>query len=148
MFLSPGWESYHTATYQIIAMVFICFNHLTDQAFIWDQAAIWDRRLIPSSQRSWVKMSQTLPASRGILWHPSAIEAVAATSTCGKLLISAVTVVYMCFSIALIILRDTLSWCARLLITHPRMFISSSSLAFFLPPPGSRALLLSSSDRR
>ena len=35
-----------------------------------------------------------------------------------------------------------------LLITHPRMFISSSSLAFFLPPAGSLALLLSSSDRR
>ena len=54
------------------------------------------------------------------------------------------TVAYICF--ALIILRDTLSWRARLLITHPRMFISSSSLAFFLPPAGSLALLLSSSD--
>ena len=31
----------------------------------------------------------------------------------------------------------TLSWRAHLLITHPHMFISSSSLAFFLPPPGS-----------
>ena len=36
---------------------FICFNHLTDQAFI------WDRRLIPSSQKSGMKMSQTSPAS-------------------------------------------------------------------------------------
>ena len=58
------------------------------------------------------------------------------------------TVAHICFSITLIILRDTLSWCARLLITQPCMFISSSSLAFFLPPPGSLALLLSSSDRR
>ena len=32
--LSPGRESYHTVTYQIIAGAFICFNHLTDQAFI------------------------------------------------------------------------------------------------------------------
>ena len=56
------------------------------------------------------------------------------------------TVAYICFTIALIILRDTLSWRARLLITHPRMFISGSSLAFFLPPAGSLALLLSSSD--
>ena len=137
---------------------FICFNHLTDQAFIWDQAAIWDRRLIPSSQKSEMKMSQTSPASRLILWHPSgqylssASEVVAAeetinpTSAHSKLLISAVMVAYICFSIALIILRDTLSWHARLLITHPRMFISGSSLAFFLPPPGSLTLLLSSSD--
>ena len=63
MSLSPGWESYHTVTYQIIAEAFICFNHLTDQTFIWDQAAIWARRLIPSSQKSRMKMSQTLPAS-------------------------------------------------------------------------------------
>ena len=40
MSLSPGGESY-----QIIAGAFICFSHLTDQAFI------WDRRLIPSSQK-------------------------------------------------------------------------------------------------
>ena len=57
------------------------------------------------------------------------------------------TVAYICFSIALIILRDTLSWRAPLLVTHSRMFISGSSLAFFLPPPGSLALLLSSSER-
>ena len=55
-------------------------------------------------------------------------------------------VAYICFSIALIILRDALSWRARLLITNSRMFISGSSLAFFLPPAGSLALLLSSSD--
>ena len=47
----------------------------------------------------------------------------------------------------LIILREILSWRAHLLITNSRMFISSSSLAFFLPPPDSLALLLSS-DRR
>ena len=155
----PGRESYHTVTYHIIAGAFICFNHLTDQVFIWDQAAIWDRRLIPSSQKSEMKMSQTSPASRLILWHPSgqylssASEVVAAeetinpTSAHSKLLISAVMVAYICFSIALIILRDTLSWRARLLITHPCMFISGSSLTFSLPPPGSLALLLSSSDR-
>ena len=57
------------------------------------------------------------------------------------------TVAYICFSITLIILQNTLSWRAHLLITHPCMFISSSSLAFFLRPPGSLALLLSSSDR-
>ena len=45
MYLSPGQESYHTVTYQIIAWGVICFNHLTDQAFI------WDRCLIPSSQK-------------------------------------------------------------------------------------------------
>ena len=56
------------------------------------------------------------------------------------------TVVYICFAIALIILQDTLSWHARLLITHPCMFISSSLLAFFLPPPGSPTLLLSSTE--
>ena len=56
------------------------------------------------------------------------------------------TVAYIGFTIALIILRDTLSWRAHLLITHPHMFISGSSLAFFLPPPGSLVLLLSSSD--
>ena len=39
------------------------------------------------------------------------------------------TVAYICF--ALIILRDTLSWHARLLITHSRMFMSTSSLDFF-----------------
>ena len=89
--------------YQIIARAFSCLNHLTNQAFIWDQAAIWDRRLIPSSQKSEMKMSQTSPASRLILWHPSgqylssASEVVAAeetiqpTSTHSKLLISAVT---------------------------------------------------------
>ena len=54
--------------------------------------------------------------------------------------------VYICFAIALIILQDTLSWHARLLITHPCMFISSSLLAFFLPPPGSPTLLLSSTE--
>ena len=64
---------------------------------IWDQVAIWDRRLIPSSQKSGMKMSQTSPASRRILWHLSASEVVVAekmihpTSTRGKLLISAVT---------------------------------------------------------
>ena len=41
-------------------------------------------------------------------------------------------VAYICFSIALIILRDALSWRARLLITNSHMFISGSSLAFFL----------------
>ena len=41
-----------TVKYQIVAGAIICFNHLTDQAFIWEQAAIWDRRLIPSSQKS------------------------------------------------------------------------------------------------
>ena len=56
------------------------------------------------------------------------------------------TVAYICFSIALTILRDTLSWRARLLITNSCMFISGSLLAFFLPPAGSLALLLSSSD--
>ena len=56
------------------------------------------------------------------------------------------TVAYICFSIALIILWDTLSLRARLLMAHSCMFISGSSLAFFLPPPGSLALLLSSSD--
>ena len=54
------------------------------------------------------------------------------------------TVVYICFATALIILRDTLSWHACFLITHSRMCISSSLLPFFLPPPGSLALLLSS----
>ena len=38
MSLSPGRESDHTVNYQSIAGAFICFNHLTDQAFIWDQA--------------------------------------------------------------------------------------------------------------
>ena len=56
------------------------------------------------------------------------------------------TVANIWFSIALIIVRDALSCRARLLITHPRMFISSSSQAFLLPPSGRRAL--SSSDRR
>ena len=56
------------------------------------------------------------------------------------------TVAYIFFAIALIILRDTLSWRACLLITHSCMFISSSSPAVFLPPPGSLAPLLSSSD--
>ena len=61
------------------------------------QAFIWDRCLIPSSQKSGMKMSQTLLASRWILWHPSASEVAAAeetiypTSTRDKLLISAVT---------------------------------------------------------
>ena len=55
---------------------FICFNHLTDQTFIWDQAAIWNRRLILSSQKSGLKMSQSSPAFRWTLWHPSAIEDV------------------------------------------------------------------------
>ena len=32
--LSPGRESNHAVQYQIIAGVFICFNHLTDQAAI------------------------------------------------------------------------------------------------------------------
>ena len=50
MSLSPGRESYHIVKYQIIAGAFICFNHLTDEAFIWDQAAIWDRRLIPAEE--------------------------------------------------------------------------------------------------
>ena len=53
---------------------------------------------------------------------------------------------YICFT--LIILWDTLSCRVHLLITHSHMFIWSSSLAFFLPPAGSLALLLSSSDRR
>ena len=61
----------YTVKYQIIAGVFICFNHLTNQAFFWDQAAIWDRHLISSTQKSKMKMSQTSPASRLILWHPS-----------------------------------------------------------------------------
>ena len=79
----------------------------------------------------------------------AAEETIYPTSTCCKLLISAVTHGGVhCFSIALIILWDTLSWRARLLITHPRMFISGSLLAFFLPPAGSLVLLLSSSDRR
>ena len=34
-------------------------------------AFIWDRRLIPSSQKYGMKMSQTSPASLCILWHPS-----------------------------------------------------------------------------
>ena len=38
-----------------MAGVFICFSHLTDQAFIWDRAAIWDRGFIPSSQKSGIK---------------------------------------------------------------------------------------------
>ena len=42
----------YTANCQIISGPFICFNHLTDQVFIWDQMAIWDRRLIPSLQKS------------------------------------------------------------------------------------------------
>ena len=45
------------------SLAFICFNHLTDQAFIWDQGAVWGRHLIPSSQKSGMKMSQTSPAS-------------------------------------------------------------------------------------
>ena len=72
MYLIYEWN---TVKYQIIAGAFICFNHLTDQAFI------WDRRLIPSSQKSGMKMSQTSPASRWILWHPSASEVVAAEET-------------------------------------------------------------------
>ena len=47
----------------------------------------------------------------------------------------------------LIILRDTFSWRAHLLISQSCMFISGSSLAFFLPPPGSLTLLLYSLDR-
>ena len=58
------------------------------------------------------------------------------------------TVAYICLAIALIVLWDTHSWRARLLITHPRMFTSGSLLAFFLPPPGSLALSLSFSERR
>ena len=46
------------------------------------------------------------------------------------------TEAYICFANTLIIL-----WLrARLLITQSHMFISGSSLAFFLPPPGSLAL--------
>ena len=37
---------------------------------------------------------------------------------------------------------------ADICFSHPRMFISSSSLTFSLPPAGSLALLLYSSDRR
>ena len=116
----------------------ICYHHLS---------FIWDRHLIPSSQKSGMKMSQTSPASRWILWHPSASEVAAEemihpTSThCSSLL--SLTVAYICFTITLIILRDTLSWRARLLITHPCMFIiSGSSLAFFLPAPGSPVAVL------
>ena len=45
--IPPHWTIHEKATvkYQIIVGAFICFNHLTDQAFIWDQAAIWNRRL-------------------------------------------------------------------------------------------------------
>ena len=88
MYLIYEWN---TIKYQIIAGAFIYLNHLTDQAFI------WDKRLIPSSQKSGMKMSWTLPASRWILWHPSASEVVVVeemiqpTSTRCKLLISAVT---------------------------------------------------------
>ena len=101
----PGRESYHTVNCQIMAEV-----------FIWDQVAIWDRRLIPSTQKSGMKMSQTWPASRWIVWHPSASEVVATeemiqlTNARSKLLIPAVT---HGGAMALIIMRDTLSWRAH-----------------------------------
>ena len=140
--------------YQIIAGVFICFSHLTDQV------AIWDRRLINSSQKSGMKMSQTPPTFRWILWHPAGqfvrlpqVKLLRRRKRCSQPPLPAnsssllsLTVAYICFAITLIILWDTLSWRARLLITHPRMFISGSLLAFFLSPPGSLALLFSSSD--
>ena len=49
------------------------------------------------------------------------------------------TVVCVCFAIALIILLDTLSWRVLLLLNHRCMFISNFSPAFFLPPPGSHS---------
>ena len=49
----------------------------------------------------------------------------AKTSTHGKLLISAVRVAYICFSIVLIILRDTLS-------SHPHIYLQL--LASLFPP--------------
>ena len=160
--LSPGRESYHTVTYQIIAGAFICFNHLTDQAFIWDQAAIWDRRLIPSSQKSEMKMSQTSPASRLILWHPSgqylssASEVVAAeetiqpTSTHSKLLISAVT-----HGGGHLFLHRPDHFAGHSLVAcpfadHPSPHVYLKLLASLLPPSTRQPsyLLLSSLDRR
>ena len=41
------------------------------------------------------------------------------------------TVAYICFTISLIILRDTLSWHARLLITHSQPFCHSAIFFFF-----------------
>ena len=69
--------------------VFICFNHLTDQAFIWDQAAVWERK----------RFSQ---------------PALAVNSSS----LLSLTLAYICFAIALIILQDTLLWRAHLQITH------------------------------
>ena len=103
--------------YQIIAGAFICFNHLTDQVFIWDRA--FNSTVVRLLQ---VKLLQRR-----------------------KRLISTVT--HGCVhlfrhrpdhftghSVMACPFADN-SFC---------MFISSSSLAFFLPPPGSLALLLSS----
>ena len=80
-----------------------------------------------------------------LLWRRKQFSQPALVANSLSLL--SLTVAYICFAITLIILQDTLSWRAGLLITHYHMFISSSLLAFFLPPPGSLALLLSSLDR-
>ena len=97
----PGRESYHT--YQIIARAFICFNHLTDQAFSWDQAAIWDKRLIPSSQKWWIalilgwkchKLRQPLCEFSGVLLQVKLLrrrKRFSQPALASKLLISAVT---------------------------------------------------------
>ena len=138
----PGQEGYHTVNDQIIA-----------GAFIWDQLAILDRCLIPSSQTpGWKchKLRQLLCEFSGIflqvklLWRRKRFSQPALAANSSSLL--SLMVAYICF--AMIILWNTLSWHARLLITHLRMFISSSSLDFFLPSAGSLALLLPSSDRR
>ena len=128
MSLSPGQEIYHKVNYQSIAGAFICFNHLTDQVFIWDWRLIQQMYIFCNLLRRRKRFRQPALAanSSSLLSH---------------------MVAYICVAIALIILRDTLSSHACLLITQPRTFISSSSLAFFLPPPGSLALSLSSSER-
>ena len=107
-------------------------------------------RLIPSSQKCH-KLRQLLGEFSGIPLQVKLLRqrkwfsqpALAANSSS----LLSFMVAYICFTIALVILRDALLWRACLLITHSHMFISSSSLAFFLPPPGSLALLLSSSYR-
>ena len=128
---------------------FICFNQLTDQAFFWDQAAIWDRRLIPFSQKSRMKMSQTSPASQ---WTHASFWAIIVHLLQMKLLrqrkwfsqpalvansssLLLLTVVFICFTIALIILRDTLLACPFANNPFPHVYLK---LLVSLPPPNRR----------
>ena len=80
-----------------------------------------------------VRVTFVLLAYRKLPNNSAAEETIQPTSTRGKTSsLLSLTVAYICLAIALIILRDTLSWLARSLITHSHMFISGSSLAFFL----------------